>query len=653
MIKQSLRRGRDLIFGILGRRKSLRNLVDRHLPPEWRRRLDQETSRIFKFYQEMRDQSNVPPEAIQHPPYNAPQCYPAVCRFARALEKNRDESKDNGRVVARLLGRRLKNQYKILYRLGEGGMGEVYAARRERGINRYQMVAVKTIRLSRVLSGKEENRRHIAMLLRRLKQESRGLERVANHENVVTFIDDGYDSRTGLFYIVTELIPGSSLRELSGRSASPLPPPEVLWLIREACKGIVAIHKAPDHKEPECTTEAYHRLGGATRSVSMSGKLLHRDVNPNNILFDGHRVKLLDLGLAGPAGITLMTGGTPGFRAPEQVQGDTDLDERVDVYSLGKTFYSLLCRDPSPTDFDLPGELAPIWNGLPKDYVKVILRATSSDRKVRYATAVEFLEALDVLQPDPPPDLDKCRGRLQELKADEDTDVNIWVAEDLVRQRDRRQVLAKGVAGTTLVLGGSVFAISKLLYSRQDGETGLELTNQASFELVRLAFYLRQDGGKPFSWDVSAPNSQVDMYLRADRDDFKLEGRFSKPVQWSILWHDTNDKWSCPLSSAGRQEDISYPQAGKVTIPSTDPPGTHVIFLLAGQFSKSDLQSLLKKPPASGPPPEVLGRRTGDLRAPQEGSGQSIRTADDYLKQVNSWLLPNFTFVKYIPLIVK
>jgi serine/threonine protein kinase len=422
-----------------------------------KQRLDRGTRSIFRFYKMMRDNPELQPEEfLVHFP-DCPPYYPVVQMFARALDRNSViDHATQKRAPAPLLGKKLGDgYYRILYRIANGNMGEVYVAR-PADAEKDDLVAIKIIH-TKEYTGAERDLTLVKELRKRLDKEAHCLRHITNHDYIIQFFRKGYDSSSKLIYIVTEFIEGRSLAELSGGLfLQPLPATEILWLTCETSKGLVALHgtKVPPAEADESWKHGLAALIG-------NGCLLHRDIKPSNILLDkDDRVRLIDLGLAGPEGATTLDWGTKGFMAPEQINTcdaagqRIELDQRVDIYSLGKTFFSLLTRLPIPPD-PLPDKSNLIWQDVPGSYADVILKATHPDRERRYQNAEEFLAALNALK-DPGTDLEpeECRRRLRQLLEEEDREVNIWVAQDLVRTRhSRRRMLAAGSVGVASLLG--------------------------------------------------------------------------------------------------------------------------------------------------------------------------------------------------------
>jgi hypothetical protein len=206
--------------------------------------------------------------------------------------------------------------YRLVERLGEGGMGEVWKAS-HRLLAR--PAAIKLIRASR--SGDWDDAR------RRFEREAQAIARLRS-PHTVTLFDFGV-ADDGAFYYVMELLDGLDADTLVKRFGA-LPAERVVYLLRQMCHSLSEAH---------------------------SCGLVHRDIKPANIYLcrygqDHDFVKILDFGIAKAAHEssdteTALTAanviqGTPAFIAPEQVLGGTDVDARADIYSAGCVAYWLL-----------------------------------------------------------------------------------------------------------------------------------------------------------------------------------------------------------------------------------------------------------------------------------------------------------------------
>jgi serine/threonine-protein kinase len=207
----------------------------------------------------------------------------------------------------------LIGRYEIQRRLGRGGMGSVYVAH-DPQLGR--MVAIK------VLAGDVEE----AESLERFKREARSAAAL-NHPNLVTVYDfDRFESQP---YLVMEYVPGRTMAEVIRRKDAITIGEKLRWL------------------EDLCTGAGYaHRMS-----------VVHRDIKPANLMITrSGQLKILDFGIARMLGITSNTGsmiGTPGYMAPEQIEGDT-LDHRADLFSIGVVCYELLSYREA-----FPGETLP------------------------------------------------------------------------------------------------------------------------------------------------------------------------------------------------------------------------------------------------------------------------------------------------------
>ena len=272
-----------------------------------------------------------------------------------------------------LVGRRIDGRYRVLARIGRGGMGVVYRAEDER---LEREVAVKVLRADLA---------HDLEARQRFVREAKSAARLA-HPGVVSVLDQGSDGETA--YLVMELVGGRTLRDI----------------VHE--RGLLTPGEALDVAEAvlDALAEA-HRKG-----------VLHRDVKPANVLVaDDGRVKVADFGLARSAAAT--QGGTGGtgaellgtaeYLAPERVARGV-ADARSDLYGVGVLLFEMLTGQPpftgdSPVrlayrhvydDAPAPSSLVP---GLPPALDAVVLEALAKDPDDRPADAATMLAQLRAL----------------------------------------------------------------------------------------------------------------------------------------------------------------------------------------------------------------------------------------------------------------
>lgn len=205
-------------------------------------------------------------------------------------------------------------RYKLLEKIGEGGMAVVYMAEQEKPIRR--KVALKIIKLGMdtksVIARFEAERQALAMM---------------DHPNIAKVHDAGA-TKTGRPYFVMELVKGTSITEYCDKNK--LSTKERLELFIQVCNAIRHAHE---------------------------NGIIHRDIKPSNImvtLHDGRPMpKVIDFGIAKATSQrltekTLFTRyaqmiGTPAYMSPEQAEmGDSEIDMRTDIYSLGILLYEML-----------------------------------------------------------------------------------------------------------------------------------------------------------------------------------------------------------------------------------------------------------------------------------------------------------------------
>jgi serine/threonine protein kinase len=274
----------------------------------------------------------------------------------------------------RLIGRLLDSKYEILARLGEGGMGTVYRARR---LHIGDEVAVKILH-SRFVAEKDG--------LERFRREARAAA-MLHHPNVVTIHDFGESvGAAAPAFMVMELISGTSLRGLLRREGR-LSVVYAVRLMSQICAGVAAAHRQ---------------------------NIIHRDLKPDNILIPSASdeeeygmAKVVDFGIAKlrdlAATHTLtLTGdviGTPYYMSPEQCRGES-LDARSDVYSLGAMLYEMLAGvrpfiSHTPTavvakQLTEPPPPFPASLAIPPALEAAIMRALAKDANARQADASVF-----------------------------------------------------------------------------------------------------------------------------------------------------------------------------------------------------------------------------------------------------------------------
>jgi len=236
----------------------------------------------------------------------------------------------------------LDRRYRIIGRIGRGGMGEVYRAD---DLRLHQPVAIKLLP------------RELARDARRLEQfhnEVRTARQVA-HPNVCRVYDIGADERD--LYLSMEFVDGEDLAA-SLRREGRFRTDRALDLARQICAGLAAVHD---------------------RGV------VHRDLKPANIMLDSDgRVRLMDFGLAAIGATGATRDGTPAYMAPEQLDG-RGASTKSDIYALGLVLYEIFTGQRAFTagTFDelrsqqASGEITPpseIVRGLDPRIEDVILR---------------------------------------------------------------------------------------------------------------------------------------------------------------------------------------------------------------------------------------------------------------------------------------
>ncbi len=268
--------------------------------------------------------------------------------------------------LSELIGKSL-GQFRIVERIGAGGMATVFKAYQPT-LDRY--VAVKVLPAFHSQD---------PVFVQRFVREARSVAKLA-HPNIVQIHDFGEEQ--SITYIVMEYVDGGTLKD---RLKKALPVAETVDFIIQAAEGL------------DCA----HRNG-----------IVHRDVKPANMLVrkDGHLL-LSDFGIAkileGTTNLTRVgTGiGTPQYMSPEQGMGQTTVDRRSDIYSLGIVmFHCLTGHVPFTADSPLTitvkhmNEPLPVEHmtavGVPAPIIQVVQKMTAKQAGNRYQAADVLIDAL-------------------------------------------------------------------------------------------------------------------------------------------------------------------------------------------------------------------------------------------------------------------
>ena len=288
------------------------------------------------------------------------------------------------RLVGQTLGR-----YRIVEKLGEGGMGVVFRAMDEK-LGR--AVALKV--LGDAVAGDPERRR-------RFLREAR-LTAALTHANIATVYDIG-EAEGGNIYIAMELAPGVTLRRRA--EEGPLDVPSALRIASQLARALAKAH---------------------------AQGIVHRDLKPENVMVSTDLdVKVLDFGLAKPiedaaalpapdgaVAASLVTEharllGTPGYMSPEQAEGRA-VDARTDVFAFGVVLYEMLTRTrPFPgasameiliaTSRDEPVRPSKTTPAVGRELERLVLRCLEKNADARYADGRELAVALAEVETSPAP----------------------------------------------------------------------------------------------------------------------------------------------------------------------------------------------------------------------------------------------------------
>jgi len=451
-------------------------------------------------------------------------------------------------LIGRTLGR-----YRIVEKIGAGGMGVVYRAHDER-LDRD--VAVKV--LPEEVAGDP-------IRLRRFEREAKAVAALS-HPSILEIFD--FDTEHGITFAVTELLEGETLREHLVNVDDPLPSKQVCVIGVSVASGLEAAH---------------------------SKGVIHRDIKPSNIFLchDG-RVKILDFGLAAkhekvdseaktesfqvPLTRERAVLGTAAYMSPEQARGE-EVDHRTDIWSLGAVLYEMVTgqlpfRGDHPQSVigrilnDEPEPVGELAKGTPTDLEKIINRALAKDRDARYGSASDM------------------RAELAEFRASISSPVSRRIDVKAVLSRPRILIpIAVLVVALGILLVWSSIRWRKVEWARNEALP--EVMRLAESGEFKEAFELACDAERflgndavleglwpKMSWTVSINSSPVGASVSVKE--------FAKPAsQWTVLGETPIEDsrlpfglFRCKLEKEGyetverlllsKDEVITLPQSGSM-----------------------------------------------------------------------------------------
>jgi len=307
------------------------------------------------------------------------------------------------------------SHYKILEKLGEGGMGVVYKAQ-DTKLDR--LVALKFLPQHLTADAVEKER-----FIHEAKAAS-----ALNHTNITTIYE--IDEFDGQMFIVMEYCEGRTLKQVIEKE--PLSIKKVLDIGIQVCEGLAIAHEKG---------------------------IVHRDIKSDNIMLSPRgQVKIMDFGLAKLKGATKLTKtrstlGTLAYMSPEQAQGE-EVDSRSDIFSFGVVLYELLTKNlPFAGEHQAaivysiineePQPVARYNNKVSPDLERMITKALTKDKEERYQHADELLA-----------DLRRERKSLDYVKTGQ-------ISKEVIVPKPKRKVLPFAIPASIVVILVLLFLILK------------------------------------------------------------------------------------------------------------------------------------------------------------------------------------------------
>ncbi len=268
-------------------------------------------------------------------------------------------------------------KYTVVRELGHGGMGAVYLVHHP---------ILDTDFALKVLFPEVAERD--PQFVQRFIREARLAGRI-RHQNLIAVHDAGRNEKSGMYYLIMDFVAGGSVRDKLKKNHY-VDMLEAISIVRQVASALEAAQK--------------HNM-------------VHRDIKPDNIMFDAQGVvKLADLGIAKASDdrdtsltIEASVFGTPAYMSPEQARDSSKVDTRADIYSLGVVFYEMLTgRRPftgntsieiltQVIDDTAAPDVRTYSENIPEDVARLAADMLVKDRDKRIASPTKLIKRLDAL----------------------------------------------------------------------------------------------------------------------------------------------------------------------------------------------------------------------------------------------------------------
>ena len=274
--------------------------------------------------------------------------------------------------------------YRLVKKIAQGGMAELFVAEYER-IDGFR----RTVAIKRVLPHLAQNRDFINMFIREAR-----LAAILQHPNIVQIVDFGKIS--DIYFIAMDYIRGKNLSEIMSSMGKGMTADQSVFIITQILKGLEFSHT----KKNEKTQKPLN--------------IVHRDISPQNMLisFLGE-VKITDYGISKASSEPSLTQagvikGKVSYMSPEQALGQT-VDKQTDIYALGIVFYETLTGQRL---FQFASDLEAIKSiptlkvepvkkarpDIPDELNRIVMKCLEKDKNLRYQSAQEVYDDLILLK---------------------------------------------------------------------------------------------------------------------------------------------------------------------------------------------------------------------------------------------------------------